>query len=101
MNVIRQLLKMFSDHFKARYHCIFMVCILKTDPKIVKIFHRYRDTRRAAKEIGLIVSRTLGILVNLVRDSVLSLAEANAFLETMKWSGYLYLVSSLSDLNSD
>ena len=59
-----------------------------------------RDARRVAREAGLIVSGTLGALVNLVRDNALSLAEADEFLAIMKRSGYRCPVNSLSELNT-
>jgi predicted nucleic acid-binding protein len=59
-----------------------------------------RDARRAARETGLMVSGTLGALMNLVRANVLSLAEADKFLATMKRSGYRCPVNSLSELNT-
>lgn len=60
-----------------------------------------RDARRISKELGFIVSGTLGALMNLVRNSVLSLAEADKLLETMKQNGYRCPISSLSELNTD
>ena len=59
-----------------------------------------RDARRAARETGLMVSGTLGALMNLVRVNVLSLAEADKFLATMKRSGYRCPVNSLSELDT-
>lgn len=58
-----------------------------------------RDARRTAREAGLIVSGTLGALMNLVRGNALSLAGADAFLTTMKQSGYRCPVNSLSELD--
>lgn len=60
-----------------------------------------RNARRAAKEMGLVVSGTLGALMNLVRNNVISLAEADTFLSIMKRNGYRSPVSSLSELNMD
>jgi predicted nucleic acid-binding protein len=59
-----------------------------------------RDARRAAQEAGLIVSGTLGALMNLVRGSTLSLAEADEFLATMKRRGYRSPVNSLTELDT-
>jgi predicted nucleic acid-binding protein len=59
-----------------------------------------RDARRAAREAGLIVSGTLGALMNLVRGYALSLAEADKFLAIMKQSGYRCPVNSLSELDT-
>jgi predicted nucleic acid-binding protein len=59
-----------------------------------------RDARRAAREAGLIVSGTLGALMNLVRGKALSLAEADEFLATMKRRGYRCPVNSLSELDT-
>lgn len=59
-----------------------------------------RDARRAAREAGLIVSSTLGALMNLVRGKTLSLAEADKFLAIMKRSGYHCPVNSLSELDT-
>jgi predicted nucleic acid-binding protein len=59
-----------------------------------------RDARRVAREAGLIVSGTLGTLMNLVRGKSLSLAEADKFLAIMKRSGYRCPVNSLSELDS-
>jgi predicted nucleic acid-binding protein len=55
---------------------------------------------RAAREAGLIVSGTLGALMNLVRANALSLAEAYKFLATMKLSGYRCPVSLLTELDT-
>jgi predicted nucleic acid-binding protein len=59
-----------------------------------------RDARRAAREVGLMVSGTLGTLMNLVRDNTISLAEADEFLATMKRRGYRCPVNSLSELDT-
>lgn len=58
-----------------------------------------RDARRAARETGVIVSGTLGALMNLVRAQVLSLAEADQHLAAMKQAGYRCPVDSLSELD--
>jgi predicted nucleic acid-binding protein len=58
-----------------------------------------RDARRAAQEVNLIVSGTLGALMNLVRGTALSLIEADEFLTTMKQRGYRCPVNSLSELD--
>ena len=60
-----------------------------------------RDARRAAREAGLIVSGTLGALMNLVGEDALSLAEADEFLAIMIRSGYRCPVNSLSELDSN
>jgi predicted nucleic acid-binding protein len=59
-----------------------------------------RDARRAAREAGLIVSGTLGALMNMVRSHALSFAEADEFLATMKRSGYRCPVNSLTELDA-
>jgi predicted nucleic acid-binding protein len=59
-----------------------------------------RDARCAARETGLMVSGTLGALMNLVQGKALSLAEADEFLATMKRRGYRCPVNSLSELNT-
>ena len=59
-----------------------------------------RDARRAAQEAGLVVSGTLGALMNLVRGNALSLAEGDEFLTTMKQCGYRCPINSLSELDS-
>lgn len=59
-----------------------------------------RVARRRAREAGLIVSGTLGALMNLVRVNALSHAEADAFLATMKQNGYRCPVNSLSELDT-
>jgi predicted nucleic acid-binding protein len=58
------------------------------------------DARRAAREAGLIISGTLGALMNLVRSNAISLAEADEFLTTMKRTGYRCPVNSLSELDT-
>jgi predicted nucleic acid-binding protein len=59
-----------------------------------------RDARRTAREAGLLVSGTLGALMNLVRSKTLSLIEADQFLAIMKKKGYRCPVNSLSELDS-
>jgi predicted nucleic acid-binding protein len=59
-----------------------------------------RDARRAAREAGLVVSGTLGALMNLVRGGALSLAETDEFLVTMKRNGYRCPLNSLSELGN-
>lgn len=59
-----------------------------------------RDARRVAREAGLIVSGTLGALINLVQGKALSLAEAHKLLAIMKRSGYRCPVNSLSELDT-
>jgi predicted nucleic acid-binding protein len=58
-----------------------------------------RDARRAAREAGLIVSGTLGALINLVRGNALTFAEADAILATMRRNGYRSPVNSLAELD--
>lgn len=59
-----------------------------------------RDARRAAQADGVIVSGTLGALMNLVRGDALSLDEADRYLMMMKQHGYHCPVNSLSELGS-
>ncbi len=58
-----------------------------------------RDARHVAREMGAIVSGTLGALMNLVRGEILSLTEADQYLAAMKSSGYRSPVDSLSELD--
>ena len=59
-----------------------------------------RDARRVARAAGITISGTLGALMNLVRGHVLSLTEADVFLNMMKQHGYRSPVSSLSELDN-
>ncbi len=60
-----------------------------------------RDARAAAREVGIIVSGTLGALMNLVEGGTLSMSQADHFLARMKQHGYRCPVDSLSELNED
>lgn len=60
-----------------------------------------RDARRTAQAMGVVVSGTLGALMNLVRGQSLSLSEADECLLVMKQHGYRSPVDSLSELTSD
>jgi predicted nucleic acid-binding protein len=57
-----------------------------------------RDARRAAHDLGITVSGTLGALMNLVQGQALLLAEADRLLTVMKQHGYHSPVNSLSEL---
>ncbi len=58
-----------------------------------------RDARSKAHAAGVIVSGTLGALVNLVDAGVLTLEQADALLAEMKQHGYYSPVDSLSKLD--
>jgi predicted nucleic acid-binding protein len=60
-----------------------------------------RDARAAAREAGVIVSGTLGALMNLVEGGTLSLPQADHLLALMKQHGYRCPIDSLSELNED
>jgi len=47
-----------------------------------------RDARQAARAAGILVSGTLGALMNLVRHETLSVVEGDALLRQMKRHGY-------------
>jgi predicted nucleic acid-binding protein len=60
-----------------------------------------RDARKVARSLDVAVSGTLGALMNLVRQGILTIAKADELLETMKQHGYHSPISSLSDLDDD
>ncbi len=60
-----------------------------------------RDARTAAREVGIMVSGTLGALMNLVEGGTLSMSQADHLLVLMKQHGYRCPVDSLSELNED
>lgn len=76
-------------------------CIALAESRGWMILTDDRDARRAAREVGLKVSGTLGALMNLVRGGDLSLAEADGYLAIMKQNGYRCPVDSLSELDDD
>jgi predicted nucleic acid-binding protein len=57
-----------------------------------------RDARRYARQSGIAVTGTLGILVRLVQTNVISQAEANAMLALMVQHGYRSPLKDLSVL---
>jgi predicted nucleic acid-binding protein len=57
-----------------------------------------RDARRTAQSLGIMVSGTLGALMNLVRGQMLPAPEADHLLRLMKEYGYRSPVASLSQL---
>jgi len=57
-----------------------------------------RDARRYARQAGIAVTGTLGILVRLVEKNVISQAEANAMLALMVQHGYRSPLKDLSVL---
>lgn len=60
-----------------------------------------RDARTVARESGIIVSGTLGALMNLVEVGILSMRQADHWLALMKQHGYRCPVDSLSELHDD
>ena len=60
-----------------------------------------REARHAAKEAGVLVSGTLGALMNLVQHEILTLGEGDKLLAQMKQHGYRCPVSSLADLDGE
>ena len=57
-----------------------------------------RDARKLAAQLKIPISGTLGILLRLVQDNMLTLAEANEILEQMIAEGYRSPIEKLEDL---
>ena len=60
-----------------------------------------RDARKAGRAAGVMVSGTLGCLMNLIDRGILSMTETDKLLALMKHHGYRCPVNSLSELNRD
>ena len=60
-----------------------------------------QNARKAARNAGLIVSGTLGALMNLIHLKVITVAEGDLLLSEMMLRGYHSPVDSLSELDSD
>lgn len=58
-----------------------------------------RDARQAAREAGLMVSGTLGALMNLAQQEIVTITEGDTMLAEMRRHGYQCPVESLSELN--
>ena len=56
------------------------------------------DTRQLAAREGVSVSGTVGVLVSLVKESVISLKEGNRILKAFIDTGYFSPVETLDDL---
>ena len=75
-------------------------CIAVAQSRQWRVVTDDRDARRVAREAGVVVTGTLGALMNLVRGQALPMTEADALLTTMKEHGYRSPVHSLSELES-
>lgn len=59
-----------------------------------------QNARKAARKAGLVVSGTLGALMNLVHLKVITVAEGDLLLSEMMLRGYRSPIDSLSELDS-
>lgn len=73
-------------------------CIAVAQSRALFILSDDRDARRIAQGRGIIVTGTLGALMNLVRQDILSLPDADELLQIMRSQGYRCPVVSLSEL---
>ena len=73
-------------------------CLALAESRQAVLISDDRAARNAAKQIGLPVSGTLGVLLLLTRRSHLTVSEANSLLSEMIDSGYRSPVQSLTDL---
>jgi predicted nucleic acid-binding protein len=76
-------------------------CISVTKERGGLVLTDDRDARKVARSLDVAISGTLGVLMNLVRQNILTIAQADALLEAMKRRGYHSPVDSLSDLVDD
>lgn len=76
-------------------------CIALAQSREWMILTDDRDARRAASEAGVLVSGTLGALMNLVRAKAVTLVEGDELLGKMKQHGYRCPVDSLQELLDD
>ena len=60
-----------------------------------------RDARQTANEAGVLVSGTLGALMNLVRYEMVTIDEGDSLLAQMKQRGYRCPIDSLVELDDD
>jgi predicted nucleic acid-binding protein len=60
-----------------------------------------RDARKVARSLDVPVSGTLGALMNLVRQGILTIAQADELLAGMKQHGYHSPITSLLELVDD
>lgn len=60
-----------------------------------------QNARKAARKAGLMVSGTLGALMNLIHLKVITVAEGDLLLSEMMLRGYHSPVDSLSELDND
>lgn len=73
-------------------------CIAVAQSRALFILSDDRDARRIAQRKGIVVTGTLGALMNLIRRDVLSLSDADKLLQIMRQQGYRCPVNSLSEL---
>lgn len=73
-------------------------CIAVAQSRALFLLSDDRDARRIAQGRGIIVTGTLGALMNLVRQDILSLPDADELLQLMRSQGYRCPVNSLSEL---
>lgn len=58
-----------------------------------------RDARQTARNAGVLVSGTLGALMNLVHHEIVTLTDCDVLLAQMKRHGYHCPINSLSELD--
>lgn len=73
-------------------------CIAVAQSRMLFVLSDDRDARRITQSKGIVVTGTLGALMNLVRQDILSLPDADELLQIMRRQGYRCPVNSLSEL---
>ena len=74
-------------------------CIAVAQSRALFVLSDDRDARRIAQSKGIVVTGTLGVLMNLVRLDIQSLQDADELLQIMRLRGYRCPISSLTELN--
>ncbi len=76
-------------------------CIAMAKERSGLILTDDRDARKVAHSLDVPASGTLGALMNLVRQGILTIAQADELLADMKQHGYHSPINSLSELVED
>lgn len=73
-------------------------CLAKASIQGYRVFTDDRNARKIARQMGIPISGTFGLLVRLVDQGVLSLTDADALLNQMIAAGYRSPLTSLATL---
>lgn len=86
------------QHLCLRYGMGEASCLAVAQHRKLRLATDDRDARRYALRVGIPISGTIGILIDLIRIQSISLAEGNSILTQMRRKGYRSPVEDLSTL---